>query len=94
MYVNVAGAADFRSSSMQLNHSYNAKVHVDKSNIGLWWIIAFGDYTEGELWAHDLTIADLLQHQGGFAAAAPRLMLGARSAHRLCSAMGTGGPNS
>ena len=78
-------------------------MHVDKSNMGLWWIIAFGDYTEGELWAHDLTIADLLQqpaaselcqHQGGFAAAAPRLMLGARSAHRPCSAMGTGGPSS
>lgn len=99
--MDIGGAADFRLTSIQLNNSYNPKVHVDKSNDGLWWIIAFDNYNAGELWAYDACSAfdphqkaNQIGEPSCSRAAAPRLMLGARSAHRLCSAMGTGGPSS
>ena len=36
-------------TSMQLNHNYQTKPHVDKNNIGKSLTLSFGDFTGGEL---------------------------------------------
>ncbi|KAJ1460618.1 hypothetical protein M885DRAFT_11042 [Pelagophyceae sp. CCMP2097] len=41
---------DFAFASIQLNVSYEAKMHVDASNDGPSAIIALGDFRGGELW--------------------------------------------
>ena len=77
MYVD---AADFQFTSIQLNHSYHTKVHVDKNNVGLWWIMAVGNYNGGELWVYDPHNAFIdLRRQ--------------RSAYRLIHAVAPGGPS-
>jgi len=44
---------DIKWTTFMLNMNYEAKTHVDKNNIGESLVVAFGDYTGGELVAID-----------------------------------------
>lgn len=40
---------DFKYTTIQLNKNIKSPPHIDKNNIGMSYIIAFGDYTQGDL---------------------------------------------
>jgi hypothetical protein len=46
-------ATDINWTTFMLNMNYEAKTHIDKNNIGESLVVAFGDYTGGELVAID-----------------------------------------
>jgi len=50
--------AEFRYSSVQLNHNYAAKKHIDSNNLGPSYIISLGNHRGGELWTADRGILD------------------------------------
>ena len=45
--------ATLQLTSIQVNWNYAAQAHVDRYNTGLSYIVAFGDFSDGQLWIQD-----------------------------------------
>ena len=43
----------FPSTSIQINHNYASRPHVDMHSLGMSYIVSLGFFTGGEIWVHD-----------------------------------------